>query len=154
MTRERGYSIVELLVVVAVIAVLAAFMVPRYLDQRRRASEARIIALLDTIRSGLGAYEARNGDFSGLPCDNNQDGWEALRSALAPFITLPAWSDVSHLVVSFGTCNGFGSLAGRGHVAYARPAGGTGQFEYAAAVDGVYRCNWSGGLSGCVRVDQ
>ncbi|MDR7544751.1 MAG: prepilin-type N-terminal cleavage/methylation domain-containing protein [Armatimonadota bacterium] len=154
MTRHAGYSLVELLVVIAVVAVLAAFTVPRYLSQRQRASETRIIALLDSIRSGLGAYEARNGNFSGLPCDNNQDGWEALRSALSPFITLPSWSDVAGLVVSFGTCDGFGSLAGKGHVAYARPAGGTGQFEYAAATDGVYRCSWSGGLSGCVRVGQ
>ena len=152
--RDRGYSIIELLVVVAVIAVLAAFLVPRYVDQRRRASDTRVIALLDTIRSGLGAYEARNGNFAGLPCANNQDGWEGLRTALSLFITLPPWSDVSGLVASFGTCDGFGSLAGRGQVVYARPAGGTSQFEYAAAVDGVYRCNWSGGLSGCVRVGQ
>lgn len=154
MRGRNGYSIVELLVVIAVIAIMSAFLVPQYLSQRHQAADARVISLLDTVRSALGAYEARNGDFSGLPCADNQNGWEGLRAALSPFVALPPWSDVSGMVSSFGTCTAFGSLSGRGHAVYARPAGGTGQFEYAAVVDGVYRCDPSGGLSGCVRVGQ
>ena len=152
MRSHSGYSIVELLVVIAVIAILSAFLVPHYLGQRQQAADARVIALLDTLRSGLGAYEARNGDFSGLPCANGQSGWDGLRTALAPFISLPPWSAVSGMMASFGTCNASGSLTGRGQAVYARPSGGTGQFEYAAVVDGVYRCSPSGGLSGCTRV--
>jgi type IV pilus assembly protein PilA len=150
--RQEGFSLVELMVVVAVVAILAAFVVPQYVNQRRQASDSRIIALLASVRSGLGAYEARNGGFSGLPCANDQAGWDGLRTALSPFVQLPPWSEVGSMVTSAGTCTGFGSLAGKGQVAYMRPAGGTSQFEYAAAADGVYRCAWSGGLSSCQRV--
>lgn len=149
---SEGFNLVELMVVMAIVGILAGLIIPQYVSQRQQASDARIIALLDSIRSGLGAYEARNGSFSGLPSGGGATAWEGLRTALSSFVTLPPWSDVSGMMASFGTGTAFGSLAGRGHAVYARPAGGTGQFEYAAVADGVYRCSWSGGLSGCVRV--
>jgi prepilin-type N-terminal cleavage/methylation domain-containing protein len=152
MRDRRGLSLIELIVVVAMIAVIAALVIPQYVGARQRTADARVVALLDSIRGALGAYEALNGDFSGLPCADNEAGWEPLRTALSRFVTLPPWSEISPMVISMGTCIGRNSLAGKGQVVYMKPAGGTNQFEYAAAVDGVYRCAWSGNLSSCQRI--
>ncbi len=149
---SEGFNLVELMVVMAIVGILAGLIIPQYVSQRQQASDARIIALLDSIRSGLGAYEARNGSFSGLPSGDGATAWEGLRTALAPFVTLPPWTEVSHMFATMGTAIGWNTMAGKGQVVYIRPAQGTGQYEYVAAADGVYRCAWTGNLSGCVRV--
>ncbi|MDR7400453.1 MAG: prepilin-type N-terminal cleavage/methylation domain-containing protein, partial [Armatimonadota bacterium] len=38
MSNSRGFSLIELIIVVAVIAILAAIMIPNFLGQRQRAA--------------------------------------------------------------------------------------------------------------------
>jgi type II secretory pathway pseudopilin PulG len=50
---RRGYSIVELLVVLAFIGLLTRLAIPRYTDMKRRATAASIIGDIHAIRVGL-----------------------------------------------------------------------------------------------------
>src|SRR5919108_4341873 len=58
MKNERGFSLVELLIVVAIIAIIAAIAVPSLLTSRMAANEASAIQGLRTIGSAEIAFAA------------------------------------------------------------------------------------------------
>jgi type IV pilus assembly protein PilA len=56
MKSEKGFSLVELLVVVIIIAIVAAIAIPNLLASRRAANEASAISSLRTIHSAEATY--------------------------------------------------------------------------------------------------
>lgn len=72
--RKRGFTFIEILVSVTIIAVLVAIGVASYASVNRRARDAKRKSDLEQIRSGLEQYRA---DFGSYPV---QSGW-ALSSA-------------------------------------------------------------------------
>lgn len=58
MKNEKGFSLVELLVVVIIIAIIAAIAIPSLLASRRAANEASAISTLRTIHSAQSTYFA------------------------------------------------------------------------------------------------
>ncbi len=61
--RKRGFSLVELLAVVLVLAVLAAVAVPLYTSQRRSAAGRACKANMTAIASAASAWALRNGAY-------------------------------------------------------------------------------------------
>jgi len=61
MKSEKGFSLVELLVVVIIIAIVAAIAIPNLLASRRAANEASAISSLRTIHSAQATYQATQG---------------------------------------------------------------------------------------------
>jgi len=61
MKNEKGFSLVELLVVVIIIAIIAAIAIPNLLASRRAANEASAINSLRTIHSAQATYQASTG---------------------------------------------------------------------------------------------
>jgi len=59
--NEKGFSLVELLVVVIIIAIVAAIAIPNLLASRRAANEASAIASLRTIHSAQVTFFATTG---------------------------------------------------------------------------------------------
>jgi type IV pilus assembly protein PilA len=62
MKSEKGFSLVELLVVVIIIAIVAAIAIPNLLSSRRAANEASAISSLRTIHSAEATYQATQGN--------------------------------------------------------------------------------------------
>jgi len=60
-TNEKGFSLVELLVVVIIVAIVAAIAIPNLLASRRSANEASAISSLRTIHSAQATYQATLG---------------------------------------------------------------------------------------------
>jgi prepilin-type N-terminal cleavage/methylation domain-containing protein len=58
---ERGFSLIELLVVVAVIAIIAGIAIPALLQARIRGNESAAIASLSAIRSAQAAFASTCG---------------------------------------------------------------------------------------------
>jgi prepilin-type N-terminal cleavage/methylation domain-containing protein len=58
--QRKGFTLVELVIVIAILGILAAYAVPKYqgLVEQARSAEAR--AQLGTFRSALGIYYAKN----------------------------------------------------------------------------------------------
>ena len=50
--RQRGFTLIELVVVIALLAILAAFAIPRYAGLEREARSATILGVSGSIRSG------------------------------------------------------------------------------------------------------
>jgi type IV pilus assembly protein PilA len=61
MKSQKGFSLVELLVVVIIIAIIAAIAIPNLLASRRAANEASAISSLRTIHSAEATYQATLG---------------------------------------------------------------------------------------------
>jgi len=90
-TRETGFSLVEILVVLVLLAVLAGIAVPGYQAQVRRARRAEAIAAMLAIqqaqerwRAGHPGYAASLGD-AGLPMPSQTpSGRHALATTVDP----------------------------------------------------------------------
>lgn len=63
-TRNGGFTLVELAVVVVIIGVLAAFAVPRFLSSVERSKAAEAFNFLATIHSAQERYAARQGTYA------------------------------------------------------------------------------------------
>ncbi len=56
MRSQRGFSLIELLLVVAIILILAAIAIPNYLDSKMRANESSAVGSLRQIGTAQSTY--------------------------------------------------------------------------------------------------
>ncbi|MHC4402878.1 MAG: type IV pilin protein, partial [Planctomycetota bacterium] len=64
--RRKGFSLVELSVVVIIIGVLAAFGIPRMLKSVERSKAAEAFKYLASVRAAQERYQAREGTYAAL----------------------------------------------------------------------------------------
>src|SRR5579863_3871386 len=66
-TKEKGFSLIELLIVVAIILIIAAIAIPNLMRSKMAANEASAVASLRTINTTVVAYQTTyNTDPSNL----------------------------------------------------------------------------------------
>lgn len=62
---KRGFTLIELMIVIAIIAIIAAIAIPNLLDARKAANEANAIAMLRAYHSAQGIYREQDKDGNG-----------------------------------------------------------------------------------------
>src|SRR5687768_3682199 len=61
--NTRGFTLVELLIVIIIIAVLAAVVVPKFANSSIRSKEASLRADLKTVRNAINLFHADTGSY-------------------------------------------------------------------------------------------
>jgi len=95
--NQQGFSLIELLIVVAIILIIAAIAVPNLLRSRMAANEASAVASLRTINTGCATYAITYG--IGYPAQLSN-----LQAATTPSSTA---ADLLDNVLSTGTKSGY-----------------------------------------------
>ena len=62
--KRKGFTLVELAVVIVIIGVLAAFGVPRFLNSVERSKAAEAISYLSAVGASQERYQAREGTYA------------------------------------------------------------------------------------------
>lgn len=103
--RVRGVTLVELMVVVAVIGLLSAMFLSRMSDARRDAQDSRVVNLLNELRTAVISYELKTGSFPMTMWWHGNGQWDAWVSQIQGQVgdlKLPSQSSVSGLISDGG----------------------------------------------------
>jgi prepilin-type N-terminal cleavage/methylation domain-containing protein len=61
---QRGFSLLELMIVIAIIVTLSAMTIPSYLRARQRAYEASAVGFAHSVQTDQVAYKATHGSYA------------------------------------------------------------------------------------------
>ncbi len=149
--RDSGFSLIELLIVVAVILIIAAIAIPNLLASRRAANEASAVGSLRTLIAAETTYALTYSDI----------GYTCALARLGPSPGLPTSgrADIIDSVLASGSKSGYlFGLAGCGAVvpssqfrvdATPQVVGQTGQRSFCSDQSGVLWFDPSGTVAPC-----
>jgi prepilin-type N-terminal cleavage/methylation domain-containing protein len=67
-SSKKGFTLIELVVVIAILGILAGIAIPRFLDATATARGAKIVADMRTIDSAIMVYNAKTGNLPSYSC--------------------------------------------------------------------------------------
>lgn len=101
MKISKGFTLIELMIVVAIIAILAAIAVPAYQDYVIRSQVSEGAVLADGAKTAITEYYSDKGVF---PTDNGQAGLSQAASISGNYVTQLVVSDAagSTILLTYG----------------------------------------------------
>lgn len=84
--KKMAFTLIELLIVVAIIGILAAIAVPNFLNAQIRAKTARVQADIKMLDTAIQTYYL---DHNDVPPDYNTGKWSSFMISHVPVLTTP-----------------------------------------------------------------
>lgn len=78
MRQQRGFTLTELLITIAILGILASLTVPRLFPQTERARAGEAITILSAIRQGEEAFRLENGVYVALGAADPDIDWNQI----------------------------------------------------------------------------
>ncbi len=111
MKKQQGFTLIELMIVVAIIGILAAIAIPAYQDYTIRAQVSEGLSLAGGAKAAISEFTMDTGRF---PSNNVTAGVSAATEITGKYV-----SDVTR----YGRCDpGYVQRSQRAHTAYRRHA--------------------------------
>ncbi len=102
---QKGFTLIELMIVVAIIGILAAVALPAYQDYTNRSKMTEVISFLDSAKTGVAEAYASTSKLEGI--DNTKAGLAAaadIKSTYVKSIEVTNGKIVA-VVQGIGSCN-------------------------------------------------
>ena len=89
--RKRGFTLVELLVVIVVLAILAAIVLPKFMDSSTRSKESALRTDLKLMRNAISIFQADIGKYPLSPADLAETDKTKVKGADGAVVSATDW---------------------------------------------------------------
>lgn len=130
---QQGFTLIELMIVVAIIGILAALAVPAYQDYTIRSRVGEASSMSGAARTAIDVYYSENGTLADIPANQASLGLSAAGSYQAEYVSAVTVGTDGSITVDLKNTAKLGEAEGDAVIYTPTPQGGNLHWSVSAA---------------------